>query len=520
MSKLAARVRTLKSPRRLAHLKPGTVVWSFALLYMVVFAALSVYKHEIFASSRFDLGNMDQAVWNSVHGRILQTTDENGQLVSRLKNHADLLLLAFVPLYWLHPSPVWLLTVQAVAVGFGAVPLYRLSLRFLGREWPAAFISIAYLFNPGIQAANLFDFHAQTMAGTFLLFSFYYLLERRLRPFLIFAALAALSKEEISLIVAMMGLYVIWPLRRPRWGIPVFLAGISYFILVMLILIPAFNSGDPSRLVAGRYEAFGGSIGGVVRTALEDPLFVLGYIFSAEQRAYLAYLTGLAGFFGLLAPFLLVLPLPEMAINLLSERPQMISIRYQYSAPIIPFMYLAAAAGINNLIHLTLRFRGWRRFPGRWLRRFMPGEQFLINRLPAVLAVGVLMLNIQMNYNIGPLPGFHSPSNTSSAIDPAPADHLKALNEAVALIPNQASVSATNLIGAHLSERRYLYVYPMVHDADYVILDETNPGYDTYINPVLNLQSTQDLREDQAYRLIYSNDGVLVFKRMADPVEG
>ncbi|HET7480270.1 MAG TPA: hypothetical protein VFJ72_12215, partial [Rubrobacteraceae bacterium] len=73
--------------------------------------------------------------------------------------------------------------------------------------------------------------------------------------------------------------------------------------------------------------------------------------------------------------------------------------------------------------------------------------------------------------------------------------------------------SASNQIGPHLSYRRYLYLFPDLGDARYVILDETEPGYDTYINPVLNLQSTRELRENPAYRKIFDKNGVLVFEK-------
>ena len=493
--------------------KPGPreVVIIAAVLYVVVFSFLSIYKHETYASSRFDLGNMDQAVWNSAHGRILEATDEQGEITSRLKNHADFLLLAFVPLYWVAPSPYWLLIAQSAAVGFGAIPLYWLARRFLNRDWPAALIAVAYLFNYGLQSANLFDFHAQMMAGTFLLFAFHYMLERRPVLFVLFAALASLTKEEIVLLVAMMGLYALFVERRPRWGIPIFVAGAAYFLLIMQFIIPAFNVGDTSQLVEGRYEAFGGSMGGVVRTAITDPLFTLSFLLSLDKPLYLASLLGLTGFLALFAPFVLAIPLPEIAINLLSDRPQMFNIRYHYSAPILPFLYVATAAGIHSLMELLRRAKNLRRRPLSWLKRLVPGERTR-KALPFFLALGVFLFGAQTDYDLGPLPVFSSPSNTATVINPPSGEHLDALDEAVSLVPDDAKVSATNQIGPHLAHRRYLYLFPTIQDADYVLVDETTPAYDTYINPVLSLQTTSVLRKNPDYRKIYDRNGVLVFE--------
>lgn len=507
-----ASVRLRKALGGLKQPGPREVVVIVSLLYVVLFSLLAVYKHETYASSRFDLGNMDQAVWNSAHGRILEATDEQGEITSRLKNHADFLLLAFVPLYWIAPSPYWLLIGQSAAVGLGAIPLYWLARRFLGRAWPAALIAVAYLFNYGLQSANLFDFHAQMMAGTFLLFAFHYMLERRPVPFVLFAAVASLTKEEIVLLVAMMGLYALFVERRPRWGIPIFVAGAAYFLLVMQVAIPAFNVGDTSQLVEGRYEAFGGSMGGVVRTAITDPLFTLSFLLSGDKPLYLASLLGLTGFLALFAPFVLAIPLPEIAINLLSDRPQMTNIRYHYSAPILPFVYVAAAAGIRNLSGLLRRAVNLRRRPFAWFRHRLPGEA-VREKILVFLALGILLFGVQTDYDAGPLPLFSSPTNTSTVIHPSSEEHLDALDEAVSLIPDDAKVSATNQIGPHLAHRRYLYLFPTIQDADYVVVDETTPAYDTYINPVLNLQTTNELRRSPEYRKVYERNGVLVFER-------
>jgi len=495
------------NPKRRLRFGAREFVIALALFYGVFISFVAVYKHEIYASSRFDLGNMDQAVWNSSEGRILEATDERGELTSRLRNHADFLLLAYVPFYWVAASPHWLLVSQAVVVGLGAIPLFWLARRFLKREWPAALIAVAYLFNPGLQAANLFDYHAQMLAGTFLLFAFHYLLERRLWPFVIFAILASLTKEGIVLIVAMMGLYSLFIERRPRWGVPVFLAGVGYFLLTMLVIIPAFNVGAASGLVEERYAAFGGSIGGVIRTAITDPFFVAAYMLADGKWTYFFQIFGMTGMLGIFAPHLAVIPASEVAINLLSDRPQMTNTYYHYSAPILPFSYVAAAAGIATLIRI-LTFPRVRRVLGR----FSPGA-YARSKIPILLAFGILLFGIEMDFERGPLPVFHSPSNFRSVIDPAPTERVEALDEAVSLIPEEARVSATNNIGPHLAHRRHLYLFPTVSDAEYVILDETAPGYDTQIEPILNLQSTQEIRRSGEYEEIFAEEGVVVFRK-------
>jgi uncharacterized membrane protein len=174
----------------------------------------------------------------------------------------------------------------------------------------------------------------------------------------------------------------------------------------------------------------------------------------------------------------------------------------------MPFTYVAAAASLSNLLSFARRVSGWSRFLAPLKR------PAVLDRAPVFLATGMLLFAAQLDYEIGPLPLFHSPGNFASVVEPAPEEHLRALDEAVALIPDDARVSATNQIGPHLAHRRYLYLFPLVGDAEYVILDETEPAYDTYINPVLNLQSTRELRQSPDYREVFDRNGVLVFERV------
>ena len=76
---------------------------------------------------------MVQTVWNTAHGHFLQMTSGDGVQISRLAAHFDPILAAFAPLWWIWPSPEMLLTVQAVVVALGALPVY-----WLAREAPRA----------------------------------------------------------------------------------------------------------------------------------------------------------------------------------------------------------------------------------------------------------------------------------------------------------------------------------------------------------------------------------------------
>src|SRR5207237_7016582 len=92
--------------------------------------------------------------------------------------------------------------------------------------------------------------------------------------------------------------------------------------------------------------------------------------------------------------------------------------------------------------------------------------------------------------------------------------HDRVAERAVQLIPDGAVVSATNSLGAHLSARRRFLSFPYVQDAQWIAADETQPGYADRWDPLATAKGVAGVRRDRAWRLVFSEDGVLVFKRV------
>lgn len=303
------------------------------------------------------------------------------------------------------------------------------------------------------------------------------------------------------MIVAMTGLYMLVVERRPRWGLPVFAAGVGYFLLVMLVVIPAFNDGGASELVSERYGIVGGSMGGVIMTALTDPLTVLGQAFTIDNLLYLAHLVGLGGVLGLLSPAALLIPLPEIAVNLLSDRPQMTNINYHYSAPIIPFMYVGCAAGLAAII----RF---------FSKRSVSDD--LLRLAPIMFAGWVLSMNAYMAFGYGPLPFAQFYRENPVAMQSLPPERVENIDEAISLVPEGAKVSASNWIAPHLAHRTHLYLFPTIKDADYVVVDLARASYFTTVDREKAQQTLkEDLVDSPDYELIFSEPNVVVFRKVS-----
>jgi uncharacterized membrane protein len=453
--------------------------------YGAGYAALSVLRHRAFATGRFDLGNMVQAVWWTAHGHPLRMTNLHGDQISRLAAHVDPLLAVFGPLWWIWPSPDLLLVVQALAIAAGAFPVYWLARKHLRSARAGLGFALAYLLYPATGWLTLNEFHPVALATPLLLFAFWFLDNDRLLPFALCAVAAAASKEEIGLVVAGFGLWYALARRRTAAGLVIAALGFAWSAIAIGVVIPHFHTAGESDFY-GRYSEVGGSAAGIVKTAFTHPGRIAHAAFSSRDLHYLLTLVAPLAGLCLLAPLVLIAALPELAINLLSATPTQTSIHFHYTAGLIPPLVIAAVLGAKRLSRGTLAV--------------------------AMVAVTAALVG---NYLLGPIPGWrHVPGgSTYQATAARVTDHDRIAARALTLIPKSAVVSATNTLGAHLSARRRILSFPYVQDATWIAADETQPGYADRYAPLPTALALAALRRDPDWRLVFEQDGVLVFNR-------
>jgi uncharacterized membrane protein len=457
-----------------------------AAAFAAGYAALSVLRQKAFATGRFDLGNMVQAVWSTAHGHPLQMTNLHGAQISRLAAHVDPILVAFAPLWWIWPSPNLLLVVQALAVATGAWPVFQLARKHLASTRAGLGFALAYLLYPATGWLTLNEFHPVALATPLLLFAVWYLDNDRLVPFGLCAVAAALCKEEIGLVVAGFGVW--YGIGRRRWltGGAIAALGLAWSVIAIAVVIPHFHAGGESDFY-GRYSEVGGSAAGIVKTTFTHPGRIAHAAFTLRHLHYVIDLVAPLAGLCVLAPLALVAALPELALNLLSATSTQTSIHFHYTAGLIPPLFVAAILGARRL--------------ARWA-------------FP--VAAAVLLATLIGNYRLGPIPGWrHVPGGSHFQATAAHVTrHDRITARALRLIPKNAVVSATNTLGAHLSARRRILSFPFVQDANWIAADETQPSYADRYAPLPMAVALAALRRDPDWRLVFEQDGILVFNRV------
>jgi len=465
-------------------IRPRALLWTAVAAYAAGFSALSVLRHRAFSTGRFDLGNMVQSVWSTAHGHPLQITNLRGDQVSRLGAHFDPILAAFAPLWLAWPSPDVLLVTQAVAVALGALPVYWLARKHLDSDRAGVGFALAYLVYPPTQWLTLNEFHPVALACPLLLFAIWFLDEGRLLPFALFAAVAATTKEEIALVVAGLGIWYALAHGRRWTGVAIAAAGVAVSLIAIEVVIPHFNRAGTSSFFT-RYSQVGSTPGGIVHTALTDPWKIVTTAFTGRGLGYLARLLLPLGGLALLAPLMLLAALPELAVNLLSAATTQTSIRFHYTAGLIPVLIAATVFGAKRI-----------------------GPRVPVASLVVVLCVAA-------NYLLGPVPVWrYFPGGEQTQARAAEVtEHDRIAARALRLIPPHAVVSATNSLGAHLSARRRILSFPYLQDARWVAADETAPGYADRLAPLPTAVQLSWLRRNPEWRLVFERDGILIFQR-------
>ncbi|NOX63637.1 MAG: DUF2079 domain-containing protein [Chloroflexi bacterium] len=408
-----------------------------------------------------DLGQIDQAIWNTSRGRLLEFTKENGQSV-RFTDHVEPIFALISPLFWLWDDVRALLLLQVVLVALGAWPLFELARRKLGSRLALA-LAAAYLLNAQLQSAVLTEFHAIPLAVPLILWAFWAVEEKRWGQFALAALLVAAVKEEAALLAAGLGLWAAWRAWRAgreqklgtadQRGVAVgailLTAALIWFYVATFVIVPAYAAeayGVEQSTYFNRYGALGDSPLDIVRSMLTRPGLVWQIATEPARLRYVFILLAGFGFLSLLGLDVLALALPVLLANLLSAFPAQYYGEFHYSAPLTPYFAVAATYGMARLLAAGRR---WRR-----------GQRSIQRYLPTLLAIWLLAWAgaSYVRLGRGPLGGRYDPATITA--------HHRLLERFTAQIPQDAAVSATAAIHPHISHRRFAYKFPAGLEAD------------------------------------------------------
>ena len=444
------------------------------------FVHVAVRRWANFETNAFDLGFFDQIIYNTLHGRVGQTSFISYNFFGQ---HFEPGLFLFVPFYALGANALFLTVTQAVVVAASAVPAVAAARRFGAPVWGALAIAAALILNPYLQRGLAFDFHPEVMAVLPAAFAAWAIAAGRSRLAVLAALAPLLLKEDAGFVsFALAGLMWSRGMRREaRWAAAI---AAAWMLIVILVVLPLSRHGAPSDLVE-RYGYLGDGSGQsrlVLDVALH-PWRVFQELLAPETLWTAGLFLAISVPAAILRPRWFIFLGPGLLVALLSAHTAQNQLEFHYPAGLVAVAFVVSLGALS-------RARGPR------VRQLIPA---------ATLAASVLGFV------------FLSPLAPGEANNRAPTEaHLAALNAGLALIPSgaagdQVRVSAQTGLVPRVSQRDEVHEFPARwHDSAYVVIDRYGAVSSQsqafgYAGALVGVNATMDKLFDQ--------DGVQVFRR-------
>jgi uncharacterized membrane protein len=422
-----------------------------------------------------DLANVNQAIWNTAHGRPYFCTI----YYQALRDHFDPMLMLFAPIYLLTDDIFWLFLAYAALVGSGAMAVYLLARRTLsGVALPLLFALYFLAFAPLFELTVL-EIRGDMLAVPFLLLAWLGYAEKRFPLFAAAAALAMTCKETVALVMVLWGLLALLQRRPLKWVLLPAATGAAVLLFTLFVYHPYIQGFAYKHVL---YEHPPRVLGTGLLLAPSSWWFLL--------RRFFAF----SGVLGLLSPAPLLPATPLVVAPLLWREMLQKELWLHCLAPAYPFLLVALIQGTRKLLGALSHLRRPRLLVGAFLAASTAGA--LIGAWPTVRPV-------------------------------APDGDDRAAWELIDEIPPRASVSASPLALAALSSRPLLHslaikdhrgrdIDPLA--VDYILFEPARLRLSKRVSEGRRLEPTyfslvRRVRSDPAFELVASRGSWELYRR-------
>lgn len=463
-------------------------LWQWGLVAMIAgytsyFTKVTLDVHHGLGTSAYDFGLYDQGIWlmSRFHAPFVTLMGRN-----MLGDHSSFILVFLVPVYWLFPSAGALLFAQSLAIALGAVPVFLLGRRLLHNEMFALTLAGCYLLHPAVGWTNRENFHPDSFIAPLLGMAIYAAVERQWRMYAVFFVLALLVKEDASLVLVPLSVWVAVK-RDRRIGLMSAIGSIAFMLLAMFVVMRNLI-GVPTR--NSWRVPFGGPTG-FLKAVFTRPQDVARHYWSENRPFYFWQMTVPFAWTFVVAPSVALISVVVLATNMLSTFFYQYQIQYHYALVAVPALAMGTVWAVARVVE---------------------------HRRGLVVAL-VACTSLWCGWAWGALPFSRDLPYSWAPSHPVAAE----ARDMVARIPDDASVSAQYSVTAHLARREQIYMFPNPFSTNLYGSDETPAGRrlpqaDTieYVMLPATLEATNQLvwdRESAAFTLVASNDWWRLFQR-------
>lgn len=449
----------------------------FGVFFALFTGGLTILRYLNHWTPNFDFGIFSQMFYYMKDTFVPYTTTERDRLLSHFAVHFSPIYYLILPVFMILPSPATLLGVQAVAIALGIWPLYKLCRRYRLPNYAIVLLVGVYALHPALVGGTFYYFHENKLLTALLLWLFYFIEKKQPVPTALFALLVMTVKEDAPVYVAFVGLYLLFSKRGILRGSCLFGGSVIYFLAVTWFMT-RYGEG----VMTYRYNNYifdaGGGLFAVVVNIVKNPVYLFTQVLTPEKLLFLVYIFVPLAMLPLAIrkPSRVILLFPLLLINLMSNYVYQYNIGFQYTYGSVAFLFSLAVMNLSELSRPV-------------------SKRLLLGAMTA----SVIFFGATYVDRLGHIGSYL----TSQA-------QIQAINEGLAKIPKDKSVTATTFLVTPLSDRKVLYQYEYTkHTTEYVVLDLR------YFNSAFRLEDYQNDRYEQVYYV----ENVIAIFRMKEPAE-
>ncbi|MBQ8029224.1 MAG: DUF2079 domain-containing protein [Clostridia bacterium] len=448
-----------------------SLIVAFALLAFGCVLAISVLRYTTYSSPNYDFGIFCNMFYNMKKSGMAVTTCERDKLLSHFAVHISPVFYLILPVYWIFPSPITLAVVQPIVVFSAVIPFFLLAKHLKLSKNAVMFITIAFSVYAPLSTGCFYDLHENCFLVPFLMWMFYFF-EKDNKLFMFVSAALVLSvKEDAFVYIVFFAIYTLVARKKYLTGSVLLVSAVAYFGICCLILT-TFGTG----IMESRYSnlADGGSLIDAAKTIIVNPGYAIGevlvtkdndirkFLYIAEIFCPLVFLPFMSKDF---KRYILILPI---FINLLTKYPYQYDITFQYTFGISVFLSYFSLLNLADI------------------------EKEKQTKLSFASVIASMMLFIMIV--LPKTAAYYDKQQFNS-------ETYDEITQALEIIPENASVTATTYYLPHLASRDVIYEdeYHDTPSTQYFVLDTSRA--------VAAGRNEKYLAA--GYQLIYSKEGII-----------
>lgn len=201
---------------------------------------VTFFQYQGFAYITGDTSVAEQAIWNTVHGRIFYQSFLGTE--TNFREHLNFIQLLYVPLYAVFPHTLTLFLIIQASFVAGAIFLYYFVKKRFASNGIGLVAVLLFIFHPLIASQAVADMHVVAVAGPAFLMLLMAYHEKKYKHFIFWVIFMVFISEFVAPTVFLVGVLAFLERRNWKWFIPPILGGSALYMAAKYYITIGFSS--------------------------------------------------------------------------------------------------------------------------------------------------------------------------------------------------------------------------------------------------------------------------------------